>query len=80
MAMTEQTNRDLRERAERHRLIKEAIEEDRNRAAAQLALELHRQRTAEAEKAARLRELRLAKEASEAQLNAKRKPHRAAWP
>jgi len=78
--MTEKMKCQARERAERYRLIKEAIQEDRDRTAARLALEFHRHRTAEAAKAARLRELRLAKEAADARLNPKRKSRQSAWP
>ena len=60
------------EHQERRRLVLEALQEDRQRTAARLVRDLHRQRTAEAEKSARLRELQLAKEASE--VRARQKP------
>ena len=65
-----------RERMERRQLVMAALQEDRDRTAARLVRERERQRTTEAEKSARLRELRLAKEAAEAQLNTKEKPLR----
>lgn len=55
------------EHKEWRRLISEALQEDRDRTATRLIWERERQRTAEAEKSARLRELRLAQEAAEAQ-------------
>jgi len=58
-----------RARQERHQFT-EALEEDRDRTAARLAQERHRQRIDEAVKSARLRELRLAKEAAETRAKA----------
>jgi len=60
-----------RENQERAQLILEVVREDRTRADARFAQDRDRQRIGEAEKSARLRELRLATEAAEAR--AKRK-------
>ena len=65
---------DEREREERRRLIMEAVQEDRDRAAARLVRDRDRQRTDEAAKSARLRELRLAKEAAERRPKQKSSP------
>ena len=62
------------EHRERRRLILEALGEDRDRTTARLVRERERQRTPEVEKSARLRELRLAKEATE--IRAEQKPCR----
>ena len=73
--MTDDTERrDDPTRPERAKLFAEALREDRDRWDAQLTRERERQRTAEAAKSTRLRELRLAKEAAEVQ--AKEKPQR----
>ena len=56
---------------ELRRLILDALQEDRERASARLSQERDHQRAAEVAKSARLRELRLAQEAAEA--DAKRK-------
>ena len=65
---------DCREGTKRHRLMKEALQEDYERTAARLARELRRHRVVEVEKIARLRELRLAKDGAE--LPAKTSPTR----
>ena len=60
--------------AERTALVAEALREDRVRTEVRLTRERERQRSAEATRSARLRELRLAREAVEAR--AKLKPSR----
>jgi len=57
---------------ERRRLVLEALREDCERTGLRLAHERVRQRIAEAERAARLRELRLAREAAEARAKSQR--------
>lgn len=60
--------------AERTALVAEALREDRDRLDARMARDREQQRSAEVAKSARLRELRLAKEAADARAKKARSP------